>query len=82
MIFYFLINRGRKYEKEITLVELLMVIATPIELNVIESSIINLRKIYLMPDYIKKYQFKTDIFLYTYTIFRYYSNISANYITT
>ena len=27
------------------------------ELNVIESSIINLRKIYLMPDYIKKYQF-------------------------
>ena len=62
MIFYFLINRGRKYEKEIILAELLMVIATPIELNVIEGSIINLRKIYLMPDYIKKYQFKTDIF--------------------
>ena len=68
MIFYFLINRGRVYEKEIILVELLMVIATPIELNVIEGSIINLRKIYLMPDYIKNISLKL-IFFYIHTPF-------------
>ena len=45
-----------------------MVIATPIELNVIESSIINLRKIYLMPDYIKNISFKL-IFFYIHTPF-------------